>query len=131
MNILVPVDGSDVSFRALSFAAEMANHYDAPLHVVHITDRQNETSQEIIDRAREILEAEGIEDEPEVEIDIDLDFRPSKRIGEDILTLVEEGGYDHVVMGHHGKTGAVEKAILGSAAETVVDAQKVPVTVVP
>ncbi|MFC7167172.1 universal stress protein [Halospeciosus flavus] len=131
MKILVPVDGSDVSFRALNFAAEMMNRYDGSLHVVHITDRQSETTEEIVERANEILEAEGIEDEPEVEVDIDLDFRPSKRIGEDILTLVDERGYDHVVMGHHGKTGAVEKAILGSAVETVLDAQKVPVTVIP
>lgn len=44
--------------------------------------------------------------------------------------MVAEEGYDHVVMGHHG-SGMVDRAMLGSAAETVVDAKEVPVTIVP
>lgn len=130
MKILVPIDGSDISYRALSFAIEMAENYNGTLHVVHITDSENEVTDEIMDRARELLEAEGVDDEPEVEVDLELDFRPAKRIGEDILDIVEEGNYDHVVMGHHG-AGAVERAILGSAAETVIQSDRVAVTVVP
>jgi len=130
MDILVPIDGSDVSYRALSFAAEMARRYEGTVHVVHITDRKNDVTDEIVERAKEILDEEGIDADPEVDIDIDLDFRPSKRIGKDILQLVDERGYDHVVMGHHG-TGTVERAILGSAAETVIQSEEVAVTVVP
>ncbi|QDX40214.1 universal stress protein [Salarchaeum sp. JOR-1] len=130
MKILVPVDGSDISFRALSFGAEMARRYEGTVHVVHITDRHNDVTDEIVERAKDILDAEGIQDNPEVSLDLDLDFRPSKRVGEDVLTLVDERGYDHVVMGHHG-SGTVERAILGSAAETVIKSDKVAVTVVP
>lgn len=130
MKILVPADGSDCSFRAVEFAAEMATNYDATLHVVHITDSRDEATEEILRRARDVLDAHDVDDEPAVRTDISLDFRPSNRIGEDVLTLVEEEGYDHVVMGHHG-SGAVERAILGSATETVMDAERVPVTVVP
>ncbi|GGM74864.1 nucleotide-binding universal stress UspA family protein [Halarchaeum rubridurum] len=130
MKILVPVDGSDCSFRALEFAAEMATNYDAALHVVHITDSRDEATEEIVRRARDVLDAHDVEDDPAVRTDVSLDFRPSNRIGEDVLTLVADEGYDHVVMGHHG-AGTVERAILGSATETVMDAERVPVTVVP
>lgn len=130
MKILVPVDGSDCSFRALAFAAEMATNFDATLHVVHITDSHDEATEETIRRARDVLDAHDVEDDPDVRTDVGLDFRPSNRIGEDIVSIVADEGYDHIVMGHHG-AGAVERALLGSATETVMDAERVPVTVVP
>jgi len=130
MDILVPIDGSAASDRALRFAADLANGLGSTLHVVHITDAETEATDEIVAHAREILDEEGVAGDPAVEIDVDLDFRPAQRIGEDILDMVEEHGYDHVVMGHHGQ-GAVERAMLGSAAETVVRAAAVPVSVIP
>jgi nucleotide-binding universal stress UspA family protein len=108
----------------------MARRYEGSIHVVHITDVENEATEAIVERARTVLDDEGIGDDPEVEIDARLMFQPGHRIGKDILELVDDRGYDHVVMGHHG-TGAVGRAILGSAAETVVRANEVPVTVVP
>ena len=130
MEILVPIDGSDCSFRALEFAAEFARRFEASLHVVHISDAETDATDEITDRAREFLVEAGIKDEPEVSTDVRLAFRPGERVGEDILELVEERGYDHVVMGHHG-SGTVERAILGSAAHTVVEEEAVPATIVP
>jgi nucleotide-binding universal stress UspA family protein len=44
------------------------------------------------------------------------------------VPFAEDGSYDHVVMGHHG-SGTVGRAILGSADETVVRAESLPVTV--
>lgn len=130
MDILAPIDGSDCSFRALSFAADMATRYGGSVHVVHFTKAETDASDAIIDRARDVLESEGVEGEPEVSTDVNLEFRPANRVGESVLDLVEERGYDHVVMGHHG-SGTVERAILGSAAETVLRAERVPVTVIP
>jgi nucleotide-binding universal stress UspA family protein len=129
MEVLVPIDGSDPSFRALEFAAEFARRFEADLHVVHITDVATDATEEITDRAREVLAAEGIEATPEVSTDLELSSRPSSKIGRDILDLVEERGYDHVVMGHHD-SGAVERVILGSTAQTVIQNDEVPVTVV-
>ena len=130
MEILAPIDGTDVSFRALEFAAKMAEHFEASLDVVHITDERTDATDDILDRARTVLEGTGVETIPEVSTDLDLEFRPADRVGEDILKLVEERGYDHVVMGHEG-SGTVERAIIGSAAETVLRAERVPVTVIP
>ena len=130
MNASRLIDGSETSERALRFAAEFVERFDATLDVVHVTDDQTEATEALLDRAREILAEEGVSGDPRVSTDVGLDLRPSERVGNDIVELVEERDYDHVVMGHHGQ-GAVGRAILGSAAQTVVRASAVPVTVVP
>jgi nucleotide-binding universal stress UspA family protein len=130
MDLLVPVDDSDCSFRALDFGADMAARYDADLHVVHFADAEAEASDAVVERAERVLDAQDVEADPEVSADVDVDVRSGGRVGGDILDLVDERGYDHVVMGHHG-AGTIERAILGSAAETVLRAEKVPVTVIP
>jgi nucleotide-binding universal stress UspA family protein len=130
MDVLVPIDGSEGSFRALAHGVELVDGFGGELSVVHVVDAETEASDGILERAREFLAAEGSDAEPELLSGEDLDVRPSNRVGEAILGLVAERGYDHVVMGHHG-AGAVERAVLGSAAETVVRADEVPVTVLP
>jgi len=130
MDVLVPIDGSECSFRALDFAIEFVRRFEASLHVVHVSDSETDATDRILSRARGRLREEGVTDEPEVSTDVNLAFRPAERVGNDILELVSERGYDHVVMGHHG-AGAVERAILGSAAHTVVEEESVPVTIVP
>ncbi len=130
MEVLVPIDGSECSFRALDFAIDFARRFEASLHVVHVSDSETDATDEILDRARERLAEAGVPDEPEVSTDVDLSFRPAERVGKDILALVDERGYDHVVMGHHG-SGAVDRMMLGSAAHTVVEEETVAVTIVP
>lgn len=131
MKVLVPIDGSDCSFRALEFGIELVNRYEGSLHVVHLTEVEGESSREIIDRAKDLLADHGIDEEPEVVTDLQMsEPRYANRVGKDIVQMAEEGDYDHVVMGHHG-TGTVGRIILGSAAETVLRAADVPVTIVP
>ncbi|MFB6112600.1 MAG: universal stress protein [Halodesulfurarchaeum sp.] len=129
-DILCPIDGTETSFRALEFAAEMADQYDASLSVVHITDEHTDATDEIVARAESLLDSVGVEADLSVSTDIDLSFRPANHIGQTVLAMVDRTGYDHVVMGHEG-SGTVERAIIGSAAETVLRAERVPVTVIP
>jgi len=130
MDILVPIDGSECSMRALRFGADMATRYEAALHVVHVTDIETEATEEIVRRATAVCEEAGVDATPEVATDQKLSFQPSHRIGKDIIHLADERGYDHVVMGHHG-ADAVGRLVLGSAAETVVRANEIPVTIIP
>ncbi|MFB6141334.1 MAG: universal stress protein [Halosimplex sp.] len=131
MKILVPIDGSDCSFRALEHAVDLAGRYEGELHVVHVTDHRTESTEELLARAEALLAEAGIADEPEVVTDLRMsDPKYADRVGKDVLRMAEEGDYDHVVMGHHG-TGRIGRAILGSAAETVVRAAEVPATIVP
>ena len=131
MRILVPIDGSDCSFRALEFAVEFADRYDGSLRVVHFSEHEDEATATVVERAEAVLADAHSHVSPEVVDDVELsDPRYADRIGKEILRLVDEGGYDHVVMGHHGK-GTVGRIILGSAAETVIEGAETPVTVVP
>ncbi|XGI84091.1 universal stress protein [Halorutilales archaeon Cl-col2-1] len=130
MKILVPIDDSDCSFRALGFACDLAKRFESTLHVIHITDKKTDATRDTVERAEEVLEDEGIEDEPEVRTDIRLDIRPSNQIGDDIVRIAKNEGYDHIVMGHHG-TGRMGRAVLGSAAERVIESNEFAVTVVP
>lgn len=131
MKVLVPIDGSDNSYRALRFATEMAKRYPCTLHVIHITDVPGESTEQILDKAREILDEEGVVDEPEVVTDVRLEnIRYANQVGKDVLDIADEDDFDHIVMGHHG-SGMVDRAILGSAAETIVRAGEVPVTIIP
>ncbi len=131
MKILVPVDGSDCSMRALDFAIEFAKRYDADIDIVHFTDVRGEDTKALMDRVEAELDETDIESDSTVAVDVHLaSFKASNRIGKNIVSMVEEDGYDHVIMGHHG-TGRVGTFILGSAAKTVVKSADVPVTTVP
>ncbi|MDY6819423.1 MAG: universal stress protein [Halobacteriales archaeon] len=131
MKVLVPIDGSDCSYRALRFATDFVQRYNGDLHVVHITDYEGETTETIMDRARSILAEADVLDDPEIVTDFRMsDPRYANAVGKDILRIVEDNDYDHVIMGHHG-TGAVGRMILGSAARTVIQAAEIPATVIP
>ena len=129
MRLLVPIDGSDASERALDHALDLATAFDATLQVVHFSNDETDATELVLEHAREAIRARDVAGTPQVEL-IDLDIWTDTGVGHAIVNFVEEEGYDHVVMGHHG-SGAVERAILGSAAETVVRSEAVPVTVVP
>lgn len=129
MNVLVPIDGSDCSTRALEFAVEFAERFDATLDVVHFSDAETDATTEICDRAAAII-PDDVNYTVRVIADEELDFRPAERVGELILDHSELDGYDHVIMGHHG-SGALDRAILGSAAEKVIRSEKIPVTIIP
>lgn len=113
----------------LQFAIDPAERFDGSLHVVHFSDAETQATETILESARELLEATELEDDPEM-LTREIDVRLADRVGKEILGLVAEEEYDHVVMGHHG-SGRIERALLGSAAETVVRGETVPVTVVP
>lgn len=130
MDVLAAVDGSDNSMRALRFAAEFAVNYDADLHVVHVSDDETDATDTIFDRAREVLADSEVRADLELRETDEMRVRSAESAAKEILAYVSENGIDHVVMGHHG-AGRVERALLGSASETVVRGTTVPVTVVP
>lgn len=130
MHILVPMDGSDASVRALRMGARMVTGAGVDLTVVHFTDEETDATDTLVARAREILDEMNANGDVLVKTGTDLEFRPEDRAGEAILDFVDAQDVDHVIMGHHG-AGAIELAMLGSATERVLEAKRVPVTVVP
>ncbi|MFB6142841.1 MAG: universal stress protein [Halorientalis sp.] len=131
MEVLVPMDGSACSRRALEHAVGLVAASGGRVDVVHFTDVPTDATDELLARAEEILADAGVEWETEVVTDVRLsEPRSATHVGRRILERVEDGDYDLVVLGHHG-TGVVGELLLGSTARTVVDARAVPVTVVP
>jgi nucleotide-binding universal stress UspA family protein len=131
MKILVPVDTSECSRRALEHAVELATAVDGTVDVVHFTEFEDEQVEGLRESVDEVMAESGVEGSTAIVGDIRLgSLRASTRIGNDILKYATSGEYDQIVMGHHG-SGAVGDLLLGSAAETVVEDTEIPVTVVP
>ncbi|SFG83998.1 Nucleotide-binding universal stress protein, UspA family [Halopelagius inordinatus] len=134
--VLVPMDDSEMSERALKYALEA--HPDAEITVltvvgepstmwgeaaaIALADDVERTAKKF---AREILDrAEEIASENDAEITTDVRVGNPAR---SILDRAEE--FDTVVVGSHGGTMA-ERLLVGNVAQKVVRRSPVPVTVV-
>lgn len=137
--VLVAFDGSPLSKRALTYAVE--NFPDATITTIYVInpiesvfdveagglpvaedwyDDARERATDIHTTAADLAADHGIEVDTVTEVD-----RPARAI----LEYVENSDVDQVVMGSHGRSG-LDRAILGSVAETVARRSRVPVTIV-
>lgn len=134
--LLVPMDGSTLSERALAYALE--NHPDASITVLTVVAEPSvmmggamsiafeddleaaaeERGEEVFDRAREIAADHDREIDTVVAIG-----RPARAI----VSRAED--YDTVVIGSHGGS-VIDRLFVGNVAETVFRRSPVPVTVV-
>ena len=134
-NIMVAVDGSDASFKALDFAADLASKYGSKLWLVHVVQ-----SREIPEGLKQWARVEHVQSPPE--------WLLEEAIAENVLTAaadrarahgvksvegVSENGdvarciidavrrhsVDVVVMGTRGLTG-LKHVVLGSVAERTI-----------
>ncbi|WP_226007069.1 universal stress protein [Natrinema salinisoli] len=137
-HIIVPVDNSDESTKALEYAVkEYPDERITVLHVVQF-DRtslygdegflySDEYREQIRKRGTDILErASETAADRGVEVDTALEMGNPART---ITAYIAEHDVDHVVLGSHGRTGPA-RVLLGSVAETVTRRSPVPVTVV-
>ncbi len=142
--ILVPVDFSDCSRAALEYAIDLAQHFGASLHVLHVwtpprymtsdvvlqTSGQSLTSVLYYARAKASKEMEHFLAECQRG---DATIKGWIDIGEPSQTILEvakEAGYDLIVMGTHGRT-ALSRLLMGSVAERVVRQAHSPVLTIP
>jgi len=141
MKILLPVDGSANSQRAVNFVLRLVPTLATPeIHLLHvrppvdawevrrfltaeeIADIQRHEGEEELRACRALIEAAGIPYRYEVLIG-------DSEIAEAITHYAEEQGCDFIVMGTHGHTG-LKQILMGSVATDVVHRAKVPVTLV-
>ncbi|HEY6562505.1 MAG TPA: universal stress protein [Polyangiaceae bacterium] len=137
--ILVPTDFSEHSSRALRFAADLARKYDAALTLLHVNDlvvtlapypplppkildTAMTEARALLERAKGEASSLGV---PQVETNL-IDGRPFH----EIVRFAEQGDYDLIVMGTHGRSG-FNRVLLGSVAERVVRGAGRPVLTVP
>jgi len=138
-NVLVALDGSPLSERALTYALEtfpdatittiyVINPIDSVIEVeaggLPVAEEWYDTAQE---RATDIHTA-ATDLAAEYEIGLDTVTEVGKPAGE-ILEYADSHGIDQIVLGSHGRSG-IYRALLGSVAETVTRRAQIPVTII-
>ena len=133
--ILVPVDFSDASERALSTAINLASDLGAEIKVIHIHQVQTQYMIEGGLYAPELDEDELMEKrEKELEKFVashqrDINISREVRAGipeTEILEIAGEFQADLIVMGTHGRTG-LSHILMGSVTENVLRHTDVPI----
>lgn len=139
--ILVPTDFSESSQHALQLAVRSVAEDGATLTLLHVaplpapypTDYGPIPVPVLLPNLAE-LEAESLKlltAQAKGDIPEGMAWTPKSVLGvpaDEIAREIEQGGYDLVVMGTHGRTG-IRHLILGSVAERVLRSSKVPVLV--
>lgn len=122
--ILVPIDGSENSLRALDFALDLARRYGSRITVIHVVfTNAPRAGEDPLKKAEERVRNTGVHTEFKL-----IEINPNESsISKAILDEVINGGYDMVVMGARGKTiseelnlGSVALAITINAPSTIV-----------
>lgn len=155
-HILFPTDGSDGASAAMTTVQNLAETYEATVHVLNVVDTTHEglgsdlrkeqspgmggypeggtggmggdrtTEEEIREQARQI--GEHVVEETIERLDA-TDSVPVVEAGvphETILDYADENDIDMIVMGTHGRTG-LDRYLIGSVTEKVVRLADVPV----
>lgn len=133
-DILLPTDGSRGTEEAVNHALDIADNYDAKLHVLYVVDTSSSYLGEglafdMIKEAQELGEVstERIVDEAE-EMGIEAEREVVTGRPADVI-LDRSQDADLVVMGTHGRHG-LGRVLLGSVAERVVRNSEAPVLTV-
>ncbi|HLS57227.1 MAG TPA: universal stress protein [Zeimonas sp.] len=141
--ILVPIDGSPTSDRALAEAAGLARLCSATLRLIHVMDplthitgyerpdvyvREIEpairkAAQELLTKARDSVA------DARVRVETALIDSHGERVSDLILDQAKAWPADLVVIGTHGRRG-VDRVLMGSDAEQVARRSPVPVLLV-
>ena len=141
--ILVPVDGSATSYRALDTAVELARSFGASLRLVHVIEEMayltgydplggysgdligimQESGRKVLEDAMARAKAAG------VEVDTILFDKLGERLAETVAHGAKQWGADLIVLGTHGRRG-VGRLLMGSGAEQIIRLAPVPVLVV-
>ena len=130
--ILVPTDFSAPSEAALAYGRELANRFDAALHLIHVAE--NPFLRAVVGDRRSLEDAlvRRLQDrltEADSRRGAVAMLEQSDEPANEILRYAKAANIDLIVMGTHGRTG-LARVVLGSVAEAVVRAAPCPVLTV-
>jgi nucleotide-binding universal stress UspA family protein len=141
--ILIPVDGSDTSNKALVAGLQMARETSASVRLLHTVnemawlggiDPYGTYSADLAGMMREggakvLTDAMAIAQSAGVEASQVLSDEPGQRLGEAVAAAARLWNADLVVVGSHGRRG-LGRVLLGSGAEQILRLAPVPVLVI-
>lgn len=133
--VLHPTDGSEAADAAAADAMELADRYDAPLHVLYVVDvtvgHATDAYAGQVVQELEAIGREHVESVTERVRRAGVDVTSEIQEGTPVTTIVEtaEPG-DIIVMGTHGRSG-LNRYLVGSTTEKVIRSVDVPVLTVP
>ena len=137
--ILVPTDGSDCADLAVEHAINLADQYDAELHVLSVVDARDvshsapaispqQVEQTLRERAESVVSDVADRATDAGVVDVVTAIEPG--VPDDVVVdYASENDCDLIVMGTHGRTG-LERYLLGSVTERTVRRSDVPVLTV-
>ena len=138
-HILVPMDDSEMSVKALEYALE--NHPDAEITVLHVVGVPSAfmgeaASLAIDDDLEEVAEGRAgpiFERARELAVEYDATLETEFALGQPGRAIVRRAEeFDAVVIGSHGRHSddVLRRYLVGNVAKTVFNRSPVPVTVV-
>jgi nucleotide-binding universal stress UspA family protein len=140
--ILVPLDNSEGSRRALDFAARWSQASGGKIRLVHYIDVQafpnasgSGYGDPVIQSAERYADSFLAEqkfrlEESGVQVETELCLAIDKRLGQCISEAARAWEADLIVLGSHGRKG-IGRVLLGSGAEQIIREAPVPVLVIP
>ena len=139
-NILVPFDSSSFANRAFKRALEISDPNLTKITIVTVVTGiyqpsigfSMKYSKELLDQHTKMLKKifsklENVANAKGIKLNLKILFDPS--VSKAILNYLESSKFDLVVIGSHGRTG-INKIILGSVANDIVQKAQCPVMVV-
>lgn len=137
-HILVPVDGSEASLRAVEAAKMQAKAFDAQITLTHVVASPYRDTFTM--GYRTLPMQHSAEAHPDQLALLDRLVKEMDPVGEmlimegpvstAIVGLVEQGEYDMIVMGSEGLGNAMRRFLMGSVTKYVLEHVKIPVLVV-
>jgi nucleotide-binding universal stress UspA family protein len=135
--ILVAVDDSDQSARAVAAAAQLAKLSGGSVHLFHVRERQDvigksggsfdveyqEEAEALLDKVAGVLKEAGVDYTTQVV------HVPIGHVANEVIKAATETNADTIVMGSHGRT-SLGALILGSNAYKVLHLADRPVLIV-
>ncbi len=123
--ILVPVDGSDHSRRAMQEATKLAKVTQGTVTLLHVSPGKHSTTQpldqgqNILDEGKKLVQAEGVSADT---------ILLEGKVVEDIVRVAKEGAFDLIIIGARGLS-KFEELVLGSVSHGVTEKAPCPVIV--
>jgi len=138
--ILIAVDGSEPSFKAIDYGVNLAKRFDSSITLLTVIDEfklpfaaeyglwgdesRNELMRKVLESLNEVVNR--ISWKEEVKIDA---MMKEGRPAEVIVETAWENGFVLIIMGHRGY-GLMKDLVLGSVSQEVVNNSRIPVLVV-